>query len=69
MSDKPNIALAENLVTLLAHNDEHGRVVANILDPSLFEGEYRLVAERIIDYWDRYDQAPKSHTADLFADI
>ena len=61
--------LQENLLTLLVHSDEHGRVVANLVDPALFEGDYRIVAERTCDYWARYGQAPKAHVADLLSDI
>jgi hypothetical protein len=67
--EKMTGALSENLLTLLSHSDEHGRLIANVLDPQLFEGEMRIMAERIIDYWRQEHQAPKLHTADLFADI
>lgn len=61
--------LQENLVTVLAYDDAQGGIVANLLDINLMEGDYRLVAERCIDYWRRYKEAPKDHTADMFADI
>lgn len=67
--DRMTGALSENLLTLLAHSDDHGRMIANVLDPQLFEGELRIMAERIIDYWRQHHEAPKYHTADLFADI
>ncbi len=67
--DRPSIALAENLVTLLAHSNEHGRIVASAVEPRLFEGELRVFAERLTDFWDKYGRAPGDHTADLFADI
>jgi hypothetical protein len=35
----------------------------------LFEGEYRIVAQRFLDYWKRYGVAPKTHAMDLFSDI
>jgi len=69
MTDRINHSLQENLITLLAHNDEFGRIVTRLVDAKYYEGEYRLVAERCIDYWARYRQAPKLHTADLFADV
>ena len=62
-------SLQENLLTLLVHSDEHGRVVANLVDPALFEGDYRVVAERAVDYWGRYGRAPGAHMADLLSDI
>lgn len=61
--------LQENLLTLLVHSDEHGKVVANLVDPALFEGDYRIVAERACDYWARYGRAPRAHMADLLSDI
>lgn len=63
-------ALSENILTLLAHSDEFGKLIAGMVDPQLFEGELRVMAERIIDYWRQYQKAPgMQHTADLFADI
>lgn len=59
----------ENLITLLCHSDDHGRVVANLIDPALFEGDYRIIAERAIDYWRKWKKAPRAHTADLLSDI
>src|SRR5215472_6129339 len=59
----------ENLLTLLSQDDEGGRVVAGLVSPELFEGDYRLVAERLIEYWRKYDRAPKVHTADLFPEL
>lgn len=62
-------SLQENLLTLLCHSDDHGRVVANLVDPALFEGDYRILAERAVDYWRKWRKAPRAHTADLLADI
>lgn len=62
-------ALSENLLTLLSYSDEHGKFVARVLDPQLFEGDMRIMAERIIGYWRTEKEAPKHHTFDLFADI
>lgn len=61
-------AQQENLLTLLAHDDKHGKLVAQI-NPDLFEGEYREVADRLIKFWKKHKRAPKAHTADLFGDI
>lgn len=66
---KLNGTLQENIITLLAHNDTHGRVIAGMIKPQLFEGEYRVFAERMVDYWERYGEAPKYHINDLFEDI
>lgn len=61
--------LQENVITLLAHDDANGRIAANLVEPGLFEGEYRVVAERCIDYIKRHGRAPKHHVEDLLADI
>ena len=61
--------LQENLITLLCHSDEHGRIVSNFVEAALFEGDYRVIAERAIDYWKRHGKAPGAHTPDLVADI
>lgn len=59
----------ENLLTLLCYSDEYGRVVAGTADPALFEGDYRIIAERAVAYWQKYRQAPGAHAPDLVADI
>lgn len=71
MSDKKLLTrtLQENLVTLLAHSDTYGRIVVNLVEPQLFEGELRVIAEHCIDYWRQQNQAPKQHTQDLVAHI
>ena len=69
MNEKFTTTLMENVITLLAYNDEQGKVIAGLIDPALFEGEYRLLAERIIRYWQQFSEAPKVHTADLLDDI
>lgn len=60
--------LQENLLALLCHRDE-GREVAQRVDPALFEGDYRIVAERAVAYWKAYDRPPGPHAADLLSDI
>lgn len=67
--ERLNGTLQENLLTLLAHSDEHGKIVASLVDTSLFEGDYRVLAERCVDYWRTQKQAPKSHVDDLIAEI
>ena len=59
----------QNLLALLAHDDEYGKLVAQGAPPALFEGDYRIIAERCIDYWRRMREAPKVHTPDLLGDI
>jgi hypothetical protein len=57
----PN-SLQENLLTLLFHYDKAGKKVADAIDPNLFEGDYRVFAERAIEYWKKYQKAPQQHT-------
>jgi len=64
-----NTTLQENVITLLAHSDQHGKVVMALVEPELFEGDYRTIATRLITYWQQFSEAPKIHTADLFDDI
>lgn len=59
----------ENLITILAHDDVNGKVVARLIEPELFEGELRTIAERCVTYWKKHGKAPGMHTSDLFADI
>jgi replicative DNA helicase len=69
MADTLNHTLQENLITLLCYDDEQGKVIANMLNIELMEGDYRLIAERAIDYWRKYEVAPGDHTADMFGDM
>jgi hypothetical protein len=71
MADKKLLTrtLQENLATVIAHNDIYGKIVVNLIEPQLFEGELRIIVERCIDYWRQHSKAPKQHTQDLVADI
>lgn len=64
--DKLTGTMQENVIAILAHDDDQGRLVSELVTPQLFEGEYRVIAERCIDYWQRHNQAPKAHVLDLF---
>lgn len=62
--------LQENILTLLAHDDTYGKIVAAQVVPQLFEGEYRVIAERCMDFWKRHGKAPgAAHMVDLVDDI
>lgn len=62
--------LSENVMTLLCHSDEFGRMVVGKVHAEQFEGDlYQLIAQRALAYWEEQGQAPKLHIADLFADI
>lgn len=67
--EKPHSFLMENIITLLCHDDEHGKIISNLVTPDLFEGDYKLLAERVLNYWKQYNQAPKVHVYDLLGDI
>jgi len=69
MTDRLNATLQENLITLLCHSDQQGGIVARLVDPNLFEGDIRVIAERAIEYWRVHKEAPRFHTPDLVADI
>lgn len=69
MVSKVTTSLAENLITLACYDDDHGRLVVGMIEPDLFEGDYRIIAERALAYWKRYGHAPHAHTPDLVADI
>lgn len=69
MTERPTLALQENILALLAYSDEHGKIIANMVDPTLFEGDYRQIAERCRAFWLKHNSAPKLHTFDLMADL
>lgn len=62
-------SLQQDLLTLLCWNDESGKTVAKTISANLFEGDYRVIAEKAIDFWKQYNTAPKEHIADLLSDI
>lgn len=62
-------ALQQDTVTLLCHSDEFGKLVCQLVAVDLFEGEYRIIAERAMAYWREADEAPKMHLDTILADI
>lgn len=66
---KPTRALQENCLAMLLHSETQGKLVAGMVDPELFEGDYGVIAERAVDYWKRYGRAPGAQSGDLVADI
>lgn len=60
---------AQNLITILAHDPKHGKIVAQLIRPELFDGVLRNIAEKCVHFWKRYKTCPGVHTADLFSDI
>lgn len=68
-ADRLTTSLQENIITLLCYSDDAGKVIVNLIEPALFEGEYRVIAERALKYWRQEKSAPKGHTADLVGEI
>lgn len=61
-------SLQENVVSLLAFDDEYSSVIRNSIELKLYGGPFRLIASRCYDYIDRYKKAPKEHLADIMSD-
>jgi hypothetical protein len=69
MAETLNASLQANIITVLCHDDRNGKIVAAMVDPNLFEGEYRVIAERAMEYWRLHKEAPKIHTFDLVSEV
>ncbi|MCC6890511.1 MAG: AAA family ATPase [Hyphomicrobiales bacterium] len=70
MADRPWTGVQENLLTILAYSDKGGAKIVDRLKPELFDsGPYRLIAERLLEYWQRRGKAPKGSTPDQFEDV
>jgi hypothetical protein len=69
MAERLSQSLQENVITLLCYDDEAARVIVSLVDPALFEGDYREVAQRFMKFFRDYKEAPKSHAADQFPEI
>lgn len=69
MQQRLGDSLSENLITLLGHSDEFGKIVYTLLDTQLLEGNYRIIGERFSEYWRQFGTAPKLHAGDLFDDV
>jgi len=62
--------LAESILTLLATNNEQGKVAAGLLKPEHFDDTYRDIATRILKFHRKQGKAPgKEHLSDLFDDV
>lgn len=69
LSNKVGRPIQESLLALLIYDDTHGGVVAKLLSPEMFDGDYADIARRVGDYWQSYNKAPGTQVDDLFADI
>ena len=61
-------SLSENVLTLLCYDDTSGKIISNLVTADLFEGDYALIAEQALGFWQKFNCAPKDHTPD-FLDI
>lgn len=60
--------LQENLLVLLAFDDERAALIRNSIDVALYGGPYKAIAARCYDYIDKYKKPPKDHLADILDD-
>ena len=67
--DRFAINLQQDIVSLLCYSDQHGKTIARTIDVNLMEGDFRTITERTLEFWKKYNVAPKQHVADLFTDI
>lgn len=61
-------SLTENLIVLLAYEDKYALTIRNTVALELYGGPYRLIAQRVYHYLDRFRTPPKDHLPDLLAD-
>lgn len=67
--DKLSGALQENVLTLLAFDDEAIPTLIAAVEPELFESAiYRDVADKAIAYYRKYKKAPAEHLPDMLED-
>src|ERR1017187_4120269 len=64
-----NASLQESLITLLTYSNEYGKMVSAMVNPALFEGDYRVIAERAIHYWQTENESPQWHLDDILGDL
>lgn len=58
--------LAENILTCLCFDTPSALLIANTVEPGLFENDiYKSIAKAAIEFVNSYKEAPKEHTADL----
>lgn len=63
-------SLQESVLTLLTFGGERGKIASGLVNKTHFEEPYAEIAERAIDYWQRYNVSPgKEHIDDLFDHI
>lgn len=62
--------MSETLLAMLAFSDENGQVISGLIRPGQFVPPYDEIARRILEYREKWKQAPgESHIDDIFDDI
>lgn len=61
--------LQESVLSMLAHDDVNGKIIARTVEPAHFTGDYRVVAERCLEFWKANGTAPGMHIDDELSDI
>jgi replicative DNA helicase len=61
-------SLVENIMCLLAYNDQYANIVRNSVPLNLYGGPYRIIASRCYDYLDRFHKPPADHLPDIMED-
>lgn len=59
------VGIQENLIAILAYNEDHARQVRNLVPANLYSKFYRELFEATSEYLDKYDQVPGEHFIDL----
>ena len=54
-----------SVVTVLAFDDKYGRMLNARLTGKEFSSNFGTIAAACLDYWSRYDKAPKEHLPDI----
>lgn len=63
-------ALQENILTLLCFDSTTAPIIANVIEPGLFDSDiYKEISKKAIEYLRQFGEAPKEHLPDLFETI
>jgi hypothetical protein len=62
--EKLTQSLQENVITVLAYSKDQGKIVASLINPNELDGDYRIIAEAAIGYWEKYGKPPADHLSD-----
>lgn len=60
--------LSDNILCLLAYNEEYSKIIRNSISLNLYGGTHRIIASRCYDYLDRFGKPPGDHIADILSD-